>query len=208
MIHFLLKFKIFFLLVLAFSSTLSATSTCFSQPLLEVKTGYFFFSDSRMRKIYDKGGIDVQLCASYPFWNLNRGWTLNAYGAVEYLQRSGRSINDHQKTSLWAVPFRAGLKPAYAINANTQYYCGIGPRYFFLNQHNNSNYVDKNISKSTLGFFVNTGFNHRLYDRLVIDIFGEYSYAKIHFHSESFNVYTRDIQVGGFTFGGGLGYEF
>ena len=89
---------------------------CYSQPLVEVKTGYFFFTNSKMRKVYDRGGLDVQLCASYPLWNLNCRWTLNAYGAVEYFHRSGKSINEHQKTSLWSVPVNIGFKPVYAIN--------------------------------------------------------------------------------------------
>jgi opacity protein-like surface antigen len=176
--------------------------------MFEVKVGYFFFSDSKMRKIYDPGGLDLQLCTSYPVWNLTRRWTLNGYGAVEYIYASGKSINGDQKTSLWSVPINIGLKPIYAINANVDYYFAVGPRYFYLHQHNFSSYVYKNRSKNGLGFFVNTGFNYRLSDRLVIDIFGEYSYAKVHFHENESNVYTRNIQVGGFTFGGGLGYSF
>lgn len=214
------KFKAFLLSLLALSSTLSATQEsccqfpqetspcCFAQPLVEVKAGYFFFSDSKMRRIYDKGGLDLQLCASYPLWNLASRWTLNAYGAVEYFQQSGKSINGHQKTSLWSVPLNIGLKPVYVINANMQYYFTVGPRYFYIHQHNHSPYVYKNKSKNGLGFFANTGFNYVLCNHLVLDIFGEYSYAKTHFHSGDSRIYTRNIQVGGFTFGAGLGYEF
>lgn len=196
-------FKTFFLFLLAISSTVSA-----NRPLLEVKTGYFFFSNLHMRKIYDKDGWDIQLCATYPLWNLNCRWTLNAYGAVEYFYKSGQSINGHQKTSLWSVPINIGLKPSYAINANMDYYFAIGPRYFTIHQHNRSSYVYKNKSKNGLGFFANTGFNYSLCNHFVIDVFGEYSYAKMHFYAGKSCVYTRNIQVGGFTFGGGLGYEF
>lgn len=162
-----------------------------------------------MRDVYDKGGWDIQLCGSYPLWNLSSRWTLNAYGAVEYFYLSGKSLNEHQKTSLWSVPINVGLKPVYRINANLHSYFAIGPRYLYLQQHNRSSYVDKNISKNGVGFFVNTGFNYALSDRLVIDFFGEYSYAKLHFHgNEDSRVYTRNIHVGGFAFGGGLGYSF
>lgn len=220
MINLLFKFKTFFLSLLVTSSIVVATDgSCselkqetipcfFSQPLLEVKAGYFFFTNSKMQKIYNKGGLDLQLCASYPLWNLKSRWAVNVYGALEYLQRSGKSINDHQKTSLWAIPFNIGLKPVYAINANTQYYFATGPRYFYFHQHNNSSYVDKNKSRNGLGFFLNTGFNYRLCDHFMANIFGEYSYAKIHFHKSKSRVYTRNIQVGGLTFGGGFGYEF
>jgi hypothetical protein len=221
MINPLFAIKTFFLSLLLISSTLTALicefcdepilgtpPCCFSQPLLEVKTGYFFFSNSKMQKIYDKGGWDVQLCASYPLRNLTSRWIVNAYCALEYFQRSGKSINDHQKTSGQAVPVNIGLKSVYSLNENMQYYFTIGPRYFCFRQHNNSAYVDKNKSKKGLGFFVNTGLNYRLCGHFVVDIFGEYSYAKIHFHSGNSNVYTRGIQVGGLTFGAGLGYEF
>lgn len=220
MIKPLLKFKVLLLTMLVLSSIViggqgsgcefneEATPCCFSQPLVEVKMGYFFFSDSKMRKVYDKGGLDIQLCASYPLWNLTNRWTLNAYGAVEYLYASGRSINQHQKTSLWSVPVNIGLKPVYAINCNLQYYFAIGPRYFYIHQHSNSCFVYKNKSRNGLGYFVNTGFNYALSDCLVIDIFGEYSYAKAHFSGGNSTVYTSNIQVGGFTFGAGLGYEF
>lgn len=220
MINPFFKLKTFFLSLLAISSTISASQEsyseltqetlpcCFSQPLFEVKTGYFFFSNSTMRKVYNKGGLDIQLCASYPLWNPISRWTINAYGALEYFHRSGKSTNGHQKTSLWSVPINIGLKPVYTINANMQYYFAIGPRYSYIHQHNHSSYVYKNKSGKSFGFFVNTGFNYALCDHFVIDIFGEYSYAKMHFHGGKPHVYTRNIQIGGFTFGAGLGYEF
>jgi hypothetical protein len=220
MINPLFKFKAFFCSLLAIPFILSATQECdseltqemmpccFSQPLFEVKTGYFSFSDSKMRKIYNKGGLDIQLCTSYPLWSLTSRWTINAYGAVEYFYRSGKSINGNQKTSLWSVPINIGLKPVYEIKANTHYYFAIGPHYFYIHQHNRSSYVYKNKSRNGLGFFVNTGFNYILCNHVAIDIFGEYSYAKTHFHGGKSRIYTRNIQIGGFTFGGGFGYEF
>jgi hypothetical protein len=161
-----------------------------------------------MRKVYDTGGVDIQLAMSYPLWNPIQGWSLNAYGAVEYFHLCGKSINGHQNTSIWAVPVNIGLKPVYAINANTQYYFGVGPRFFYISQHNHSCSVYKNKAKNGVGFFLNTGFNYIFCTGFVIDIFGEYSYAKTHFHSGNSRIYTRNIQTGGFTFGGAFGYEF
>src|SRR5262245_20901729 len=84
--------KAYFLFLIAISSTLSAhlksTPWCIFQPSFEVKAGYFFFSQPKMRKIYDKNGLDIQLCASYPFWDLTCKCSLHAYGAVEYFHRS------------------------------------------------------------------------------------------------------------------------
>lgn len=187
--------------------TQEATPCYFSQPILEFKAGYFFFSNSKLRKIYDRGGLDIQLCGSYP-WNLSKRWSISAYGAVEYFRRSGRSLNEHQKTSIWSIPVNIGLMPAYAINPNMHYYFAIGPRYFYIHQRNHSSLIDKNESKNGIGFFVNTGFNYVLWQHFLLDVFGEYSFAKAHFHGEKSRAYSRTIQIGGFTFGGGLGYKF
>lgn len=211
------------LLAVAFSSVLLATSasqgscsecmkniaSCpFSHLLFEIKTGYFFFSNPKMRKIYDRGGLDVQLSASYPSCILTKNWTLHAYAAAEYFHRSGKSLNGHQKTSVWSVPINIGFKNIYEINANTQCYFALGPRYFYLHQHARSPYVYKHKAGNGLGFFVNTGINYILYDHFVIDMFGEYSYATVHFRNRRPRIYTRNIEVGGFTFGGAFGYKF
>lgn len=187
-----------------FICSLIAT-TAHASTLVEVKAGYFFFANSTMRQVYG-GGLDTQLCASYPFWCLN-GWTLDAYGAVGYANLSGKSINDNQNTSVWWVPVSVGLKPVYAINSHLDYYFAIGPRYLYMHQHNDSAFVIKNSSADNVGFFINTGLNYKLFNRLVVDIFGEYSYVKIDVGGAPL-VYTRDMQVGGLTFGAGIGYEF
>ena len=56
--------------------------------ILELKGGYFFFTDSKMRKVYDKGGVDLQLSGSYPIWK----W-IQIYGSVEYLARQRGRIS-------------------------------------------------------------------------------------------------------------------
>lgn len=178
-------------------------TNCSPPPTIEVKCGYFFFSDSKMRKIYDRGGWDVQISGSYPIWK----W-LQVYGSAEYLEKYGKSLHDHQNTTIQEYPLSIGLKPVITICPGIQYYFTLGPRVFILHQHNSSSYVNKNISRCGLGGFVNTGFNFIFCDEFFLDIFGEYSYKKIHFHSSRENVETRNIQVGGYTFGLGLGYSF
>jgi hypothetical protein len=181
----------------------SSSSHSKVQPVLEVKGGYFFFSDAKMRKIYNKGGLDLQISGSYPIWR----W-LQIYGSVEYLERHGRSLHGHQKTSIWEIPVSLGLKPVITICPKVQYYFTLGPRYFFVHQHNDSSYVNRNIGRSGIGGFVNTGFAFFPLHHLLVDVFGEYSYERVHVHSSKTNVYGRNIQVGGFSFGVGLGYAF
>ena len=103
--------------------------------VVEAKVGYFFFSDPKMRKIYTSGGIDLQLSGSFTVWE----W-LQIYGSVEYLSKQGRSLNSHQKTTIWEVPLSLGLKPVFKVSSIIDYYFAIGPRYFFVRQHNHSNF--------------------------------------------------------------------
>jgi len=173
------------------------------KPILEVKGGYFFFTDSKMRKVYNKGGLDLQLSGSYPIWK----W-LQVYGSVEYLTRHGESIGSPQKTRIWEVPLSLGLKPIIKIHPKVQYYIALGPRYFFVHVHNNSPYVDRKIDENGLGGFVNTGFNFFPIPHFCIDIFGEYSYKRMRFHPSKDAVYGREVQIGGLSFGIGLGYAF
>lgn len=176
---------------------------CCNRLDLEVKAGYFFFSDSKMRKIYDKGGFDVQLSGSYPLWRC-----LQLYGSVEYLQCHGRSLADHQKTRIREVPFSLGLRALFPLGCNFSYYLTAGPRFFCVHSHNDSSYVDRTISKSGLGLFVNTGFTYSLSQCFFVDLFGEYSYGRLNYTSYKTNTYGEKTQVGGFTFGAGLGYSF
>lgn len=173
------------------------------RPFIEAKFGYFFFADSLMREVYDKGGVDLQLSGRYPIYK----W-LEVYGSFEYAQRSGHSLGAHEYTSIWLIPLSLGLQGVAAITSWAEYYVTLGPRYVFLHQHNDSAFVDTVMNKNGIGGFVNTGFLFFPLENFVIDFFGEYSYVKMHFHPDHTNVFGRSIQVGGFAFGAGLGYAF
>lgn len=82
-------------------------------------------------------------------------------------------------------------------------------RFFYLHQHNNSPYVDRTINNVGIGLFVNTGFNVRLADCILLGIFGEYSYEKKAICPKRPNVFSNgSVQIGGFAFGISLGYAF
>ena len=172
------------------------------RPLIEAKAGYFFFT-STMGKVYDEGGVDIQLSGSYPVYSV-----LHVYGSVEYLQKSGHSLNGDQKTSLWAAPISLGLRPVIPITQKVDYYFTLGPRYFFVYTHNRSSYVPEHMNSNGIGGFANTGFLFNLGSHFTLDLFGEYSYTKLKFHPHKHETQTGDTVLSGFTFGGGLGYSF
>jgi hypothetical protein len=172
-------------------------------PTIDFKAGYFFFSSSTLRKIYDKGGLDLQLSGTFPIWR----W-LQVYASAEYITRHGKLLNGGQNTRICEIPASLGLQPVVAICPKLHYYLTLGPRYFFVRQHNHSPYLDRIVAHNGVGGFVNTGFHFFPVKYLLIDVFAEYSYKRMHFNSHRTNVVGQTVQVGGFTFGGGLGYAF
>lgn len=171
---------------------------------IEAKAGYFFFTESKMRKVYDQGGLDLQISGSYPVWK----W-LQIYASMEFIERHGRSLNAHRKVRLWEYPFTLGLKGVVDVSHHVRYYLTLGPRFFYVHVHNNSPYFARKMNHSTVGGFLGTGFQFKPTRHFFIDIFGEYSYARMHFHGQFHKpTYKEGAQVGGFTFGGGLGYAF
>lgn len=175
----------------------------FSEPLVELKTGYFFFSDSKMRKIFDRGGEDIQLAGSFCIYR-----NFQLYTSAGYISRHGRSLHGYQKTRLNMIPVSVGIKPVFCLNNQVDLYATIGPRYLYVHQHNDSSYVNKKITRNGIGMFLGTGLLLRPCDGFVVDVFAEYSYARLHYHSHRRNVEGHSAQFGGFTVGGGLGYSF
>lgn len=175
---------------------------------VDVKTGYFFFASKEMRDVYRKGGLDLQLSGSYPVYDF-----LAIYGSFEFLQKSGRaksSVGHGPQTSIWQIPLSLGLQynTKLCCCEKYRYYATIGPRYFFAHVHNSSSHVPSTLDANGLGGFVNTGFLFQPVEHFIIDLFGEYSYARLHFHSSKSGTQGHTVQTGGLTFGLGLGYSF
>ncbi|MBX7066423.1 MAG: hypothetical protein K1X28_04250 [Parachlamydiales bacterium] len=205
-----MKRKVWFFLLLSFfayAHDVSMHECCEEvhsfRPFLEVKGGYFIFANEKMRDVYKKGGLDIQISARYPAYK----W-IQVYGSVEYAQRHGRSLNGNEYTRIYLLPVSLGAQAAVYLGKPVEWYFTIGPRYFFLQAHNDSSSVDRNINKNGIGGFANTGFLFVPADHLLIDLCAEYSYLKANIHSHKRNVFGRDIQVGGFAFSVGVGYVF
>jgi hypothetical protein len=192
------KYTFSILLFIGFS-----LNACEISPLLELKPGYFFFADSLMRKIYHKGGFEIQGSGSYPLWK----W-LNLYASVGYLRTQGRSINGDEKTVLWQVPVDIGLKAILEVVNKVSCYVGFGPRYFYVHQHNDSQYVDNNLHRYGIGLFSNIGFNFYPVQHGIVGLFSEYGYEKASFCPHTLNVHSSKGHISGVTFGVTLGYAF
>lgn len=189
--------------VLVLACSMPALWAEISFPWLEMKAGYFFFSHHTLRKIYH-GGFEIQTSGTYPLWEM-----IALYGSVGYVQVQGKSLQAHQRTSLYQIPLDVGIRAFAQWGEYVQGYLSVGPRYFYVHQHNDSTYVNRNIGQHGLGFFINSGCNFIQDDRWLLGIFGEYAFERKSFTSMMPNVYGRkNVQLGGFTFGGSVGVVF
>ena len=143
-------------------------------PWLEIKPSYFFFTSDPMKHIYNHEGFEMQGSASIPVYH-----HLDVYGSVGYRHAKGHALNNCEesceKTSLTVVPVDIGLKPVFNFCERWYWFFAMGPRFFYLHQHNDSSTVDCSIKGGGVGLFVNTGLNVLLADHFLLGIFGEYS---------------------------------
>lgn len=174
-----------------------------SRAWLEIKPGYFFFSNHLLRKIYH-GGFEIQGSLTCPLSPM-----VALYSSLGYLKVKGRSLGAWQRTSVSQVPIDLGVRALVDLRECLTAYLTVGPRYFYFHQHNDSMFVNRNIRRNGFGFFINGGCNFIKDDCYLLGIFGEYTFEQKSFSSTMPNVYgRRDLQIGGFTFGASVGFMF
>ncbi len=173
-----------------------------TEPLLEIKGGYFFFTNAKMNKAYKRGGADLQLAFSYPLRP-----RVELYSSVEYLYRKGTPTPGFHST-FQCVPLNLGLKWILPSSSPVRYYIAIGPRYAFAFTSTNYPYVNQHLSQSGFGGFLSTGFLFQPRPHFNINLFGDYAYQVMRFHPTKPNVTSSSTQIGGLVFGVGLGYLF
>lgn len=178
---------------------------CENNRAFEVKGGYFLPYNKISQHVYHAGGFDVILAYREP---ICENWS--GYFDLGYTRMSGRSLNFHQHTVLQMATISAGLEAVTRMYYNLfKLYATIGPRYFFVMQHNSSSFVDKNVNNNNIGGFVNAGIRFEPIERFIFDIWVDNSYCRIKFHPHETFVYSEGkIQVGGFSVGAGFGYSF
>ncbi|MGZ6250841.1 MAG: hypothetical protein ACXWL2_02330 [Candidatus Chromulinivorax sp.] len=173
-------------------------------PWLQVKPSYFFCVSSPMNDIYNHGGFQIQTSSSIPFSDY-----VDLYASFGYRQLSGHALNSLEETTLSVLPFDIGLKPVINFGEHYNYFFAIGPRFFYFTQVNNSSYVNHQVNRAGLGFFINTGLNTEFENGVLLGIFGEYSYENKFVSLSTRNVLSNSsIQLGGLAFGLSFGYAF
>lgn len=163
---------------------------------------YFRPNSSVLRTIYSSAWVKYDLMLLHPIWE-----NIYATESVSYTMKHGRSLGGHQRTRMWIVPISLGINYLYAWD-DFDFYVGVGPRYFFINIKNNSNFVERHDSKSGLGGFAAAGVNYHFCNGFLFDLFVDYSYKRFDFHKDRERVQRESLQVGGLSIGGGIGYRF
>lgn len=168
---------------------------------VEARLGYYLYTDKHMREVYNNGGFEIQLNSAYPLEEC-----LHLYGSIGYQRASGRSNHFHQKTTIWQIPLDIGVKKYFSFNETTNWFVALGPRLFYVHQRNHSDYVNKTVSKTGLGLFINAGLDFYCLCSYKLTLFTEYSYQPIHPSTSKQGVETRKVNVGGFCFGVGISW--
>jgi hypothetical protein len=147
---------------------LSALST-------EIQVGYFRPSSETMREVYGEAwpnfGISVDQVAFFPKVTNN----LSLFGALNFLPKSGNSLNGGQSTSILIFPITLGLKWVQPIFSFMDFYFGGAPRYYLTWIHNHSSYVPKHDFMNGFGGFGVAGFFFYPIKHLLLDI--EFGYG-------------------------------
>lgn len=170
---------------------------------IEFRFGYYRPSDNVLRDVYGEG-LDSQVSVSVRSWK-----GLYTMAAGNYFRKSGHSLGGNERTRIEIWSASAGLKYLFALPLDYSFYLGAGPRYFFVYSENDSTTVDRNVDGNNIGFFANTGFLYHFNCHVFLDAYFEYSWGQISFSSSTPNVIPRkNVQVGGISAGGGIGFVF
>lgn len=170
---------------------------------IEGRVGYFVFASDKMRDVYSDGGFEVGVSATYPLCDI---W--NLYASLGFIEAWGKSPHFREKTTFRQIPLDVGIKPVIAVCSNVDWYMAIGPRFYYAQQHNDSDFVSKRLHRSGVGLFVNSGFDFYQTCNYSFNVFGEYSYQPSKPSSKKEDTYRKSVQIGGFAVGGGMGYTF
>ena len=177
------------LLIIAVIITLSGFATA-GDFMVELKAHYFSPSEEAFQDIYG-GGIAYGAEASLGVWEELEVW----FGG-SYFSRKGELTFTKEETTLEIIPLGAGAKYRI-ISGSFSFYIGLGLNYY---QYKEKNPIG-DVSEGVLGYIGKAGSYVKVTDRLLIDLYMNYSYCKI-------KPADFDINIGGIEAGVGIGFRF
>lgn len=177
--------------------------------ILDARFSYFLPRSKQVRETVG-GGIDYGVALHIP---VVKG--LNLWTAFDYFKESGKIPGTSYSSSLNIMPVTLGLKFAYPFGASGgecvyyRLYLGAGARYYMVNIKNKIPTYSTSVHSDSFGYIVELGSFISLTRHLALDVFTSFSGGTAKGSSKSHpNVKARSFEIGGWNFGGGLGWKF
>lgn len=192
------RFINIFFLFLLFSSLANLTR---AQSLkFEYRTGYFSPKESVIREVYDKGWLNY-----FEFGligNFGERHALEVYASVKDFSQSGQLTYTKENTDLDILTFGFGAR--YTIDVLSQLvfpYAGVGLNY--------NRFDEKNVLAQTTVYEIGYEFQGGVYLRpfkgtmniILVDLY--FNFSSCPMKSDQ-----RNLNIGGWTIGVGLGFEY
>lgn len=157
---------------------------------VELKVHYFSPSEQAFKDIYG-GGLMYGGEVSVGVWR-----DLDLWFGGSYFSKKGELTFTKEETKLELIPIGVGAK--YRIlSGNFALYVGLGLNYY---QYKETNPIG-DVSEGGLGYIGKVGSYVKVSERLLIDLYVNYSYCKV--KPADFK-----INIGGLEAGAGVGYRF
>ncbi len=161
----------------------------------DAKISAFFPTGHTFRQIYGTCLIDYEFEIGKIFLKNYEIWT-----NVDWTSATGHTHAFHNRTRFENFNVSLGGKYIVPIHKQVKFYVGLGINGAFVQVHNHSPYVKKDVHKNGVGGVAKLGFYFEPVDHLFLEIFTDYLYQSIRFE--------QTVQIGGFKTGGGIGFCF
>ncbi len=176
--------------------------------IVEFKAAYMLPTNHLFKKIYGGNAIygpevTVEMCG--PWY---------VFGAVDFLNGSGKSIGLCTPTKVNIVDMEIGLKYLMPFEkcssvCDTDLYVGLGVLPSHVHTHDFSPDVIQNRSKWTCGGILKAGAYVTVCESFVVDLFFNYSISKFKFNCcPTAGTQSHSARTDGCWFGAGFGYRF
>lgn len=172
------------------------------------KVAYYIPNSSILRKITSSSWVNEQLEVNVNFFK-PKLHHISPFCNITFASHNGQSLGGKEPINVYLLPFSIGLKYIISLNNRFDFYCGLGPRIFFLWTNTNSQFVENHLFNASPGGVVTGGLYCRIYNHLLLNVFFDYSIGRSTIWKNSQqNVTYNNIQLGGLSAGAGLTLKF
>ncbi len=185
------------------------TMNCSKGVVFDARFSYFLPLSGRLSETIH-GGINYSAAVFIPLEK-----ALNLWGSVDYFDKKATRDDVDCSMRLTMLPVTLGLKfvfpyaAQYSHHVRYRFYIGAGAKYYFVTLKNQFLSYSHTMHRNGFGFAIEAGSLFCITEHLVLDLFTNFSEKRIKgAKNQPGHVQSRHLQVGGWNFGGGLGFKF